>query len=216
MSLSILNPPANRDVFINCPFDAEYEELFQAICFTLAACGFNPRCALEELDSGETRIEKIRRIVAHSAFGIHDLSRTGLSGLSQLPRFNMPFELGLFLGCKFYGGSKHKKKRTLILDTEPYRYQQFLSDIAGQDPHAHHGDPAQAIKAVRDWLAGSAAEALPGPIYLHQRFTGFRHDLPLIAEHLGAVHTHLSFQDLIHILRRWLHWQRQSEPSPVP
>lgn len=211
MSPNNLSPPANRDVFINCPFDSEYEELFQAICFTITACGFNARCALEQLDSGETRIEKIRRIVGHCAFGIHDLSRTGLSGASQLPRFNMPFELGLFLGSKFYGPKLHKSKRTLILDSERYRYQQFLSDIAGQDPEAHHGEAAEAIKAVRDWLACATADALPGNIYLHTIFRRFRHDLPQLAHDLGMNPTQLPFQDLMAIQRRWLGWQRQAE-----
>jgi hypothetical protein len=133
------NPPLNRDVFINCPFDAEYKPLFEAICFTVSACGFTPRCALEEIDSGDTRIGKISRIIAGCALGIHDISRTESSGATGLPRFNMPFELGLFLGCKFFGGKAQRGKRTLVLDIEPYRYQRFLSDISGQDIEAHRG-----------------------------------------------------------------------------
>ncbi len=39
-------------VFINCPFDNEYWPTFEAVVFTVVACGFTPRCALEELDSG--------------------------------------------------------------------------------------------------------------------------------------------------------------------
>lgn len=123
----------------------------------------------------------------------------------------MPFELGLFLGSKFYGPKLHKSKRTLILDSERYRYQQFLSDIAGQDPEAHHGEAAEAIKAVRDWLACATADALPGNIYLHTIFRRFRHDLPQLAHDLGMSPKQLPFQDLMAIQRRWLGWQRQAE-----
>ena len=35
-------------MFINCPFDAVYEPLFDAIVFAVYDCGFIARCALEE------------------------------------------------------------------------------------------------------------------------------------------------------------------------
>ena len=56
--------------------------------------------------------------------------------MTQLPRFNMPLELAMFFGCKRFGSESQKKKRTLVLDREPYRYRQFISDIAGQDIRA--------------------------------------------------------------------------------
>ena len=56
-----------------------------------------------------------------------------------------------------------------MLDREPYRYQAFLSDIAGQDIAAHGGEPVRAIGAVREfWILGNAgghcqaARRLPG------------------------------------------------------
>ena len=41
-----------RSVFLNCPFDVAYEACFEALVFSVLACGFHPRCALEALDSG--------------------------------------------------------------------------------------------------------------------------------------------------------------------
>jgi hypothetical protein len=41
-------------------------------------------------DGSETRIDKLYRIVEASRFGIHDLSRTELDAVNNLPRFNMP------------------------------------------------------------------------------------------------------------------------------
>ena len=50
------------------------------------------------------------------------------------PELSVSLELGLFLGAKaFSAEDKQRDKRCLILDVEPYRYQKFISDIAGQD-----------------------------------------------------------------------------------
>ena len=46
-----------NDVFINCPFDQDYSSHFRALVFSISACGFRVRCALEMEDGGETRIE---------------------------------------------------------------------------------------------------------------------------------------------------------------
>lgn len=140
------------NVFINCPFDAAYRPIFDALVFAVLACGLRPRCALEAADSGEVRVEKIIGIIRDCRFGIHDISHTELND-QGLPRFNMPCELGLFMGAQRLGGAKQRRKSCLILDRVPYRYQAFLSDIAGQDPQSHGDDPARAIKAARDWLA---------------------------------------------------------------
>src|ERR1041384_2209048 len=137
-------------VFLNVPFDAAYRPLFEALVFCVTDCSYEARCALEASDAGHVRVEKIARIIADCAFGVHDISRTELDKASRLPRFNMPFELGLFLGAKRFGDRRQKHKSTLILDCERYRYQKFLSDIAGQDIKAHGNNPAQLIGAVRD------------------------------------------------------------------
>lgn len=130
-------------VFVNCPFDAEYQEIFRAIVFTVHDCGFLARCALEVDDSGEVRIARINRIIRECRHGIHDISRTDADAVEKLPRFNMPLELGLFLGAREFGVGRQKLKRALILDTERYRFQRFCSDIAGQDIKAHEGSVAR-------------------------------------------------------------------------
>jgi len=62
-------------VFINCPFDREYWPIFEGIVFCIIRCGFVPRCALEEADSGQVRLEMIQRIIRNCQYTIHDLSR---------------------------------------------------------------------------------------------------------------------------------------------
>ncbi len=104
----------SRSLFINCPFDAEYQPLFRALVFAVEYCGFRARCSLESDDAGETRIGKIQRLIRDSQFAIHDLSRIE-SNEAGLPRFNMPFEFGLFLGYKWAGDRLQSRKRTLVL-----------------------------------------------------------------------------------------------------
>ena len=40
------------------------------------------------------------------------------------------------MGAKRFGRPRQREKRLLIFDTEPYRYQKFISDLAGMDIHA--------------------------------------------------------------------------------
>ena len=56
-----------------------------------------PRCALEVDDAGQFRIDKILAMVRGCRLGVQDISRTELDTVYQLPRFNMPFELGVLL-----------------------------------------------------------------------------------------------------------------------
>jgi hypothetical protein len=129
-------PWPTNNVFVNCPFDSGYRPLFDAVVFTVIDCGFVARCSLEIDDGSEVRIDKIVRIIGECRLGVHDISRTELDPVHALPRFNMPLELGPFLGAKRFGGQDHARKNCLILDLEPYRYQKFISDLSGQDIHA--------------------------------------------------------------------------------
>jgi hypothetical protein len=197
----------NRDIFINCPFDDDYRPLFQALVFVVADCGFRARCALELLDSGETRCEKLRRLIRESRYGIHDISRTETDKDSGLPRFNMPFELGLDVGCKFFGGqSRERSKRILVLSKERYEYQKYLSDIAGQDIQAHQGRAEDLIDVVRGWLQQDGdGGTLPGAAVIKKRYTQFQDDLPyILAElHLGDEDLK-NFHDYHNSVSEWL------------
>ena len=141
-----------NSVFINCPFDGEYLPIFRAVIFTIFDCGYIARSAREVDDSSEVRIDKIIKIISECKYGIHDLSRTELDKKTNLPRFNMPLELGLFLGAKRFGAGIQKMKVCLVLDRAPHRYQSFISDISGQDIQSHNNEVSEAIRVVREWL----------------------------------------------------------------
>lgn len=192
------------DVFVNCPFDGHYQGLFDTIIFTVFDCGFTPRCAKEVNDSGIIRIEMIERIIEECKFGIHDISRVELNS-NGLPRFNMPLELGLFLGAKRYGQHTQKEKRCLILDSEPYRYQEFISDISGQDIKAHRNNAEICVKIVRDWLNdASGRKTLPGGAAIHGRYSLFTKELPEMCSKLRVEPSELTFNDFANIASEWL------------
>lgn len=195
---------AGHSVFINCPFDDDYRSLYRAIIFAIHDCGFIARSAQEADDAGEVRIEKIKRIVKECRFGIHDISRTELDEINHLPRFNMPLELGLFLGARWFGSGRHKEKKLLVLDTQPYRYQKFCSDLSGQDIRAHHGRPEQAIGRVRDWLNGYSDETIPGGDRIFSRFRTFTKQLPLYCEPYYLTPAKLKYRDYVTFLTHWL------------
>lgn len=125
------------------------------------------------------RIERIRDLIVSSRFSVHDLSRISPLRTGDLPRYNMPFELGLDLGCRFYGHEELQKKRCLILDKEPYRYQKALSDISGQDILAHGDDPETLIAKVRGWLKVTTRRKLQSGSTIWQRFSEFTGQLEL-------------------------------------
>ena len=196
---------SDRDIFINCPFSAEYQEHFQAIVDAVVRSGFNPRCARENDGGGEVRIEKICRIIGECRHGIHDISKTELDQGSGLPRFNMPLELGLFLGARKFGGRKHSLEKALIHNREEYRYQKFISDIAGQDIHAHNGDIARLIEKGATWLRDEADDRrVPGGRARASEFGRFRAVLPAIAASKRLEPDELTFKDLHAVAVEWI------------
>ncbi len=196
----------NKNVFVNCPFDGQYRNLFRAMTFTIIDCGFRPRCAQEIDDASQVRMAKIEGLIEQSRYGIHDLSRTELDKTSELPRFNMPLELGVFLGAKRFGDSAQRRKSCLIFDIEPYRYQQFISDIAGQDVTAHQNDYKKVVKQVRNWLrAQSKRKTIPGGAIILERYEEFQAALPSICEDLKFdPEDQLPFSDYVYTVGHWL------------
>jgi hypothetical protein len=191
------------DVFINCPFDQRYAKKFRATVFTILYCGFEPRCALEVADGGQVRLEKILKIIGDCRLAIHDISRVQLS--ERLPRFNMPFELGLFLGAKTYGGKSHTSKSCLVLDSIAYRYQKTLSDIAGQDIQTHDNDFRELILLVRNWLAQFRKKVLlPGDQPIIKDFERFLRQFPRICRDAGVTSNRIPFNDFTNVIKIWI------------
>lgn len=203
-----------QNVFINCPFDSMYRPLFEAIAFVTYDCGFYLRTSLEVDDSSQVRIEKITRIIRECRLAVHDISRTQVDRATRLPRFNMPLELGIYLGAKYFGSAEDERKVAIVLDTDRYRYQKFISDIAGQDIRSHGGSTEEAIRQVRDFLSTHCAPGvfLPGGDKIVQRYDGFRRALPGMCRELHLNDSKLNFRDLAGLIFTWLQ-HNPLEPS---
>ena len=116
----------------------------------------------------------------------------------------MPLELGIDLGCREFGSNSHRKKVLLVLDSERYRYQKFISDLAGQDPSAHANDPKKLVIKVRDWLCCNSQTApVPGGEYIFQEYQSFRTDLPKLQRAL-KFDRKLNYRDYVNVVRAWL------------
>ena len=195
----------NRSIFINCPFDDEYWPLLQAVVFCVFECKNLPRSALESSDSSQARIEKIYEIINESQLGIHDISRTELSQTYNLPRFNMPLELGIYLGAKRYGEGRHLDKSCLVLDRDPYRYRIFCSDISGQDIKSHEGDPLKVIRVVRNWLNSREREIrILSASRIINHYESFQADIPRICAALDLDDHELDYLDYCSVVSAWL------------
>lgn len=196
----------NKQVFLNVPFDNRYKKLLDALVFAVHECGLVARSAQEEDDGGQVRVDKLYSIIRDCRFGIHDLSRTTLDAEHRLPRFNMPLELGLFLGARRYGTPAQRRKSCLILDKERYRFQIFCSDIAGQDIRAHGNEVRLALTAVRNWLQANlpSTRPTPGPSALVARYVEFRRQLPYMCQLEKLRPSELTFLDYRKLVIAWI------------
>ncbi len=194
----------SESVFINCPFDESYRPLFNALVFAVHDCGFIARSAQEVVDGGEVRIQKILRLIRESKFGIHDISLTEPDARTRLPRFNMPFELGLFLGARAFGRGLQRQKVPLVFERRRYAYHRYCSDIGGQDISAHGRQHVRAIKAVRDWLSTHSPKTMPSGTVIARRFNVFRRHLPTMCRAVDLDDQELTFSDFTAMVVTWL------------
>lgn len=194
----------DKNVFINCPFDDQYDTIFHAILFTVHRCGFILRCSKEFQDTSSIRIENIMKLIDESRYSIHDLSRVTVESQGDLPRFNMPLELGVFMGCSKWGAKKHKQKEYIIIESEQFRFKQFISDISGQDIKSHQNKPESAVTAVRTFLTNKTNDIIPSPSNIWTEYLAFQERLPELCAASGWVVEELTFKEHSSLVTNWL------------
>ncbi|WP_373495117.1 hypothetical protein [Aquiflexum sp.] len=101
---------------------------------------------------------------------------------NELARFNMPFELGMDIGCKRFGNQIYKDKSFLIFDKEHYRYQKALSDISGNDIQIHKDIPEKALRHVRNWIFKQNNKKIDSANRIWNSFNQFNGDFYLILQ----------------------------------
>lgn len=179
--------------------------MLRAAVFAVYCCGFYPKSALEEDNGADNRLDKIVRMIKDCRYGIHDISRVTLDSKTKLPRFNMPLELGLFLGAKRFGDKDQKKKTVVIFDSEDYRYQKFISDLNGIDPKSHNNDPVLLTRKIRNWLSTESDRIdIPTAHVLVTKFQKFEKDLTALLTTSGLDIDTMTFGDLCRLIETYL------------
>lgn len=145
-----------RSVFISCSADAAYRPLLRAMCFTLRACGFVPRCALNHPGTAQASFAEIVGLVAGCDLSIHDLlggaaDGDGAGGTGS-PGFRTPLALGVDLALRRQGPRSQRRRRTLLLDAAPHGDERVSFSLLEADVQMHGNDVGKVIARVRDWL----------------------------------------------------------------
>lgn len=200
-----INKSYNDQVFINCPFDAEYRNLYRACIFTVIDAGFIPRCSREFHNANISRLDNIVQLIKECRYGIHDISRVELDNENELPRFNMPFEYGIFYGSQRFGNGNHKNKCALVLEKDKYRYQKFLSDISGIDVTEHNNDVKLLITSIRNWLhTSSRRSTIPSEVDINNRFHLFQNHIRDLCIKNNKNYEDFSYLELVENMTDWL------------
>jgi len=131
----------DQAVFLNVPFDARYELLFETLIASLVSLGLTPHSALEIRETGAGRLQRIQGLLESCRVSIHDLSRTG-----PPVRFNMPFELGLAVNLARYVPGHE----IVVLEGKAHEVTRVLSDYRGPDPLTHNGRCDDLITCILD------------------------------------------------------------------
>lgn len=144
-------------VFLNVPFDSKYEPLFVALIASLVALKRQPTCVLDVPGDGAVRRDRLIEHIADCELSIHDLSRvqSGRVNNSLVPRFNMPFELGLAMAIARFDRQR-PKHGLFVLEEKRHRLRWTLSDVNGIDPQIHGGTQRGVIRCMLNLLAGGA------------------------------------------------------------
>jgi hypothetical protein len=155
--LSRPTPQFERSVFLNVPFDRDYEGHLLALIAGTTAFGLVPRSALDiEPETSGTRLQRLFTLLRSCRYSLHDLSRVGVG--RGAPRFNMPFEAGLACALEL-AGSGH---RFYVLERRRHRLQRTCSDLNGIDPQIHEGRPRGVLRCLLN-LFGRAGLGIDVP-----------------------------------------------------
>jgi hypothetical protein len=133
----------NESVFLNIPYDSQFEDLYLAYVVGLTQLGFKINATLAVPNQG--RLDRIVELIEESDVSIHDLSR--IETTFGIPRFNMPLELGLALYRSHATNGRH---RVFVFEKKRYRMQRSTSDINGIDPLIHNGTPKGVMAGLRN------------------------------------------------------------------
>jgi hypothetical protein len=168
-----------RSVFLNIPYDQQFHRLCLAYICAIASFGLVPRATLEI--PGTRRLDRIIELIESCPFSVHDLSRVQRNLPLRLPRFNMPFELGLAVAWQKLRAKGHV---WYVFETERYRADKSLSDIAGTDVYVHGGIVKGVLREVANAFVRERRKATFAQMM--QVYQGTQRALPSILKKSGT------------------------------
>jgi len=168
----------NESVFLNIPYDKEFEDLYLAYLTGLTMLGLVVKIT-SEAPNNNSRLDTIIKLIQASTYSIHDLSR--ISTVDGVPRFNMPLELGMALYHAKVGPEEH---HVYIFEQESYRIQRSTSDLNGIDAFIHDGTPKKIMANLRS-IFRREAEISKVPEMMRV-FQELKRSLPTIKKNAGT------------------------------
>lgn len=186
-----------QSVFLNIPYDSRFENLYLAYIAGLTAFGLIPRATLE-IPTSQRRLERILKLIEECTYSIHDLSRVQLDRRPpRVPRFNMPFELGLAVAH----ANIHRQDTWFVCETVQHRVNKSLSDLNGTDVRIHGGTIRGVFGALCDVFVRKAQQ--PSVQEMYRIYRVLKRNLPKIMRQAGAKDPYGArvFQDLIFAAR---------------
>lgn len=142
-----------------------------------------------------------------SKYSIHDISRCEPLNPGDLPRFNMPYEMGLDIGCMRFGNNQMKEKLCLIIEKEKNRYDKVISDISGQDIKEHGDDPEKLLAKVLEWFDNILQDSLPGAAIVWEKYNDCYADIRFKLKNKGMIVSEidsLAISSFIKAIRPWI------------
>lgn len=179
-------------VFLNLPFELDYEPIFVGFIVGLVTVGLVPRSVVELDENGDGRMERLFQLMKECRISIHDLSYRG----SEF-RYNMPFELGVA-----YALSKNDPDAVLLVfEAKKRNLLKTLTDLRHFDPKMHHMDGKKALATIYDSFV---SPDLPDPeelgLWIYKEIVK---NLPMFRKNHATIFNKRSFSLIVHSAKSW-------------
>jgi hypothetical protein len=183
-------PEQRQTVFLNIPYDRQFESTYLAYVTALSAMGFLPRATLGI--AGHRRLDRIASLIESCPYSINDLSRVQLDRNPPCTlRFNMPFELGLAVAW----ARVNQRHRWFVFESVNRRLAKSMSDLDGADPYIHDGTVRGVMREVCNAFVRPEQPTVPQMLKMYR---DLRRSVPEILHNAGtpSLFTARAFSDL--------------------
>ena len=164
-----LSQVESNSVFLNIPYDEEFQQLHLAYIVGLYQFRLVP-CPASGIPGGERRLDRILALIRNCRYSIHDLSGVELSvNPPATPRFNMPVELGMTITWEKLHPSRHT---WFVWESSPFRLRKSMSDLNGTDPDIHFGEVEGVLSELRNALVSRDAPPVQAMMEAYRKVSG--------------------------------------------